>query len=554
MELLSPPRPSGATTVVKTLTEAALQAAITRGGKVFVQGSGTLSIATGITLPDKDVSVEFDPRITVSLGSNAITLFTTGAALTAVRLYTFRGLTLIGDKTVAQKVFNHADVNGRGWSKWENCQLGGSNAAGTAIKTIFDVTAYDVSVSEPLYIVLDNCDVAAPNVANATLIQTPNAGGSFLGIVQFHAVNCRFTGDKWNEGVIGSSFGWLVNLDGDMRMTATTIRFSSASKMGALALQDCYVIMPDGDVTAYGPDWNGEPSIVNSEFTGTTANARLIAEGIMRLANCLFANCALKFAVVRAAAVNCTFNSTLIVTQLEITDPNCSVLGCFFNGATGRAIYLNGATGCQIGPNVFTMAGAVATVEEAGAADSNTISGNGLGTGGGIVRLGTSTRIDGVQAGNATGAASVAFGYGRLHASYSDVGNVGGGTDDLHTYAMPAKVLNETGRSLYIKAWGRTANNANAKTVTLNFGGQVIMTQALTISIAGTWVIEARIGKTGASTQRIFAELKQLATSLEKHTSTAGTQTDTAAITIKCTGAATADNDIVQEGMIVEVS
>ncbi len=136
---------------------------------------------------------------------------------------------------------------------------------------------------------------------------------------------------------------------------------------------------------------------------------------------------------------------------------------------------------------------------------------------------------------------------------FANVGNVGGGTDDLMSQAVAAAALSANGKTVEIIAWGTTANNANAKTVTLNWGGQVIMTQALTISIAGTWIIKAYIVKNGSSTQKIFAELKQLATSLEKHTITAGTQTDTAAITVKCTGAATADNDIVQEGLIVRL-
>lgn len=142
---------------------------------------------------------------------------------------------------------------------------------------------------------------------------------------------------------------------------------------------------------------------------------------------------------------------------------------------------------------------------------------------------------------------------GLLTVKTTAVGNVGGGTDDLQSYDLPANVLSANGVTLRIYAWGTTANNVNAKTVTLNFGSQTIMTQALTTSLAGTWRIEAIVARTGSSTQDIFAELLQLSTIIHKHTLTAGTQTDTAAITIKCTGAATADNDIVQEGLVVEV-
>jgi hypothetical protein len=144
-------------------------------------------------------------------------------------------------------------------------------------------------------------------------------------------------------------------------------------------------------------------------------------------------------------------------------------------------------------------------------------------------------------------------GAGALAVKTTAVGNVGAGTDDLQTYDLPANVLGADGRCLRITAWGTTANNVNAKTVTLNVGSQVVMTQALTTSIAGTWRISAIVSRTGSSTQDIFAELLQLSTIIHKHTLTAGTQTDTAAITIKCTGAATSDNDIVQEGLLVEI-
>lgn len=144
-------------------------------------------------------------------------------------------------------------------------------------------------------------------------------------------------------------------------------------------------------------------------------------------------------------------------------------------------------------------------------------------------------------------------GSGALNVSTTAVGNVGAGTDDLQSYTMPASVLSVDGRCLRITAWGTTANNVNAKTVTLDLGSQVIMTQALTTSIAGTWRITALITRTGSSTQDVFAELLQLTTIVHKQTVTAGTQTDTATIVIKCTGAATTDNDLVQEGLLVEI-
>lgn len=148
---------------------------------------------------------------------------------------------------------------------------------------------------------------------------------------------------------------------------------------------------------------------------------------------------------------------------------------------------------------------------------------------------------------------------GALKVTVTAVGNVGSGTDDLITYDLPANLLNATGRAIRITAWGTTANNTNPKTVTLAFGSQTIMTQALTTGIAGTWRMTAFVVRTGANTQDIFAELLQLTTIIHKQTITAGTQTDTAAITIKGTGTVTDgggginNDDLVQEGLIVEM-
>lgn len=185
------------------------------------------------------------------------------------------------------------------------------------------------------------------------------------------------------------------------------------------------------------------------------------------------------------------------------------------------------------------------------------------GTLGSITGTSTSGRLGFTVAGDLTfltGVARQQAGSGTLEApligvanvNTTAVGNVGTGTDDLITYSLPTNSLTANGKGVRITVWGTTANNSNAKTVTLNWGGQVIMTQALTISIAGTWRISALAIRTGTDTQDVFAELLQLATVLDKHTLTAGTQDDGAAIVIKCTGTATSNNDIVQEGMLVE--
>lgn len=143
--------------------------------------------------------------------------------------------------------------------------------------------------------------------------------------------------------------------------------------------------------------------------------------------------------------------------------------------------------------------------------------------------------------------------HGVADVNTGNVGNVGGGTDDLITYTLPASAMSAAKKGVRITAWGTTANNANAKTVTMNFGSQVLVTTALTTSQAGVWRIVAEVISTGTDTQDYVATLMQggATTILDVEQGTA-TQDDGASIIIKCTGAATTTNDIVQSGMITE--
>jgi hypothetical protein len=153
--------------------------------------------------------------------------------------------------------------------------------------------------------------------------------------------------------------------------------------------------------------------------------------------------------------------------------------------------------------------------------------------------------------------AGVAALVGIAYVNITAVGNVGAGEDDLMTYSLLANSLSAVGKAIRVKAWGTTANNANAKTVAIRFGTQV-EGFVMSISIAGRWVLEAIITKTGSNTQDTVTEMREQQSGsglLNPKTalSISGyTQTDTAAITVKCTGTGTADNDIVQEGMLIE--
>ena len=119
---------------------------------------------------------------------------------------------------------------------------------------------------------------------------------------------------------------------------------------------------------------------------------------------------------------------------------------------------------------------------------------------------------------------------------------------------VPANSMSANTKGVRIKAWGTLANNANAKQILVLFGGTALVSPSVTVSNLSYWEYEAIVLRTGANAQMFQATFTngrttQLDFSRDKGTLT---KTDTANIIIKCTGTATADNDIVQEGMIVE--
>lgn len=160
--------------------------------------------------------------------------------------------------------------------------------------------------------------------------------------------------------------------------------------------------------------------------------------------------------------------------------------------------------------------------------------------------------VGGLTTSEGSGLTSATIG-GTIFVSTTAVGNVGGGTDTLITYDLAASTLTITGRGVHIVAMGYTANNANAKTVTLNWGSEVLATFALTASIVDVWEIEAWVIRTGANTQHGPCRGSHVSTNTSIYgAALSGTQTETAAITIKCTGAATSNDDILQTYLLVE--
>ena len=142
----------------------------------------------------------------------------------------------------------------------------------------------------------------------------------------------------------------------------------------------------------------------------------------------------------------------------------------------------------------------------------------------------------------------------RLNVNTTAVGNVGAGEDDLITYTLPAATLSVDGMGVRITAFGQTANNANAKTVKMYFGSTNMATIGLDANSVGGWVYQATVIRTAAATQIAHVNMAaHWVTFKSGGNNTAPTETLSGAVTIKCTGAATTTDDIVNSMLMVEL-
>ena len=142
---------------------------------------------------------------------------------------------------------------------------------------------------------------------------------------------------------------------------------------------------------------------------------------------------------------------------------------------------------------------------------------------------------------------------GQLTNSTTSVGNVGSGADNLITFTLEKNTLLNAGDSLEITAYGTQAANANNKTIKLLLGSTELFSTGAVASNNKDWELTCRITRTGAATQKCITSFNGdtvLVTQTADHVS--GTEDFTTALTIKCTGEATANNDIVQQGLIIK--
>jgi hypothetical protein len=155
-----------------------------------------------------------------------------------------------------------------------------------------------------------------------------------------------------------------------------------------------------------------------------------------------------------------------------------------------------------------------------------------------------------------TGSAWVPVGTGTASVQTTPAGNIGAGEDDLLSDSIDANTL-EAGGLVRISASGTTANNANAKTLDFYLGSTARLVCLLTTSIAADWFATVLIYRVGINSQRYVCRVDEVnqATGAVRSFFAQGTaaETETAAIAVKFTGTATANNDITQNAMALEL-
>ena len=142
---------------------------------------------------------------------------------------------------------------------------------------------------------------------------------------------------------------------------------------------------------------------------------------------------------------------------------------------------------------------------------------------------------------------------GLLATDTTTTGNVGAGEDNLISYSLPRNTLGGNNDTLEVLAFGTFADNANNKTVKLKIGSTTLFTTGAVAFRNQDWAIKSTIIRTAAATQKavttFYTDYADITNIVDYVAGTENLATD---LVIKCTGEATSDNDIVQQGLIIK--
>ena len=141
-----------------------------------------------------------------------------------------------------------------------------------------------------------------------------------------------------------------------------------------------------------------------------------------------------------------------------------------------------------------------------------------------------------------------------LYSSVADIGNVGGGTDDLHSVTLSPDTIVGPADVLHVSAAFVTANNANAKTLTFVWNAATIITANLVtnsaaVAIAEVWIVAG----SAVNTQYIWGWIAHGgAAPVHFAGQAAGAATETGTINLKFQAAATTNDDVIEKNILVE--
>lgn len=142
---------------------------------------------------------------------------------------------------------------------------------------------------------------------------------------------------------------------------------------------------------------------------------------------------------------------------------------------------------------------------------------------------------------------------GVIKIDLDEIGNVGAGEDNLITFTLPANILKLKGDTIKITAYGNFAANGANKEVKFYFGSTLIGDTGAGTPNGTAWRFEGFVSLNSAGNQKAIAHSSTDGISFtDQSTYSTPSEDETGTITIKCTGEASSNNDIIQQGLIVE--
>lgn len=129
---------------------------------------------------------------------------------------------------------------------------------------------------------------------------------------------------------------------------------------------------------------------------------------------------------------------------------------------------------------------------------------------------------------------------------------------DLLSHTLEANNLDKDGDYVEINAFGIFASNSNNKQVKLYFGSNIVLDSGVLTAQDG-WQINSKIFRVDSNTQKTVATLtynNSVVIETKKYPNDIGEKAQNvgAAIVIKVTGTGTVDDDITQNGLVINTS